>query len=151
MNCFFVVNNIALSKIEIRATDIVDKLLAQKRWIFLSTTPYIGKLKENDNILIYIAGKDNRYFYGRFHISGPLQGNNLVPENEIEKELYGLFNLSCLIKNIEVFPKKISIYDLKDDLNFITDKKNWGLFFRQSAKQIDQVDYELILNKAHGR
>ena len=41
----------------------------------------------------------------------------------------------------------LSIYDVKSYLNFINDPKNWGLFFRQAIKIIDENDYNTIDSK----
>ena len=72
----------------------------------------------------------------------------MKPTNETEKSLLKIFPLGCSVKVLNVWSKPLYIANIKNDLDFITDKKNYGLFLRQPTKIIGKKDYEYIIQKA---
>ena len=111
--------------------EIADNLLENQHWVFTYTTPNIRKINAKDKVIIYIAGKGNRFFYANLEILDDIKEHNLTPSGKLQEVLYNIFPLSCQIKVLNIWSNPIDISDVKEDLNFITDKKNYGLFFRQ--------------------
>ncbi|HHU31924.1 MAG: EVE domain-containing protein [Zhaonellaceae bacterium] len=147
MYYLFIINDLSLGDRFFSGKEIADQLLANNHWVFTPTTPNIKKLNPKDKVIVYIAGKGNRYFYANFEITGEVKEHALKPSGELEEVLYNIFPLSCQIKVLKIWDKPIDIASVKEDLKFITDKKNYGLFFRQSTKLIGEDDYNLIVNK----
>lgn len=143
----FIVNDFLLGDKVFSGKEIADKLLENKHWVFTYTTPNIKKIKPKDKVIVYVAGKGNRYFYANFEILDEINEHNLTPSGELEEALYSIFPLSCRIKVLNIWANPINIADVKEGLNFITDKKNYGLFFRQSTRVIGEEDYNLIITK----
>ena len=125
---------------------IADTLLKIQHWVFTYSTANIKKIKPGDKVIIYIAGKGNRYFYANFEILDEITEHSLSPSGEFEETLFNIFTLSCRIKVLNIWKESIKIADIKQELNFITDKKNYGLFFRQSTKIIGEDDYNFIID-----
>ena len=149
MHYLFIVNNYLLGDKEYEGKEITDNLLIKEHWVFSQAAPNIKKLGPQDEVIVYVAGRTNRYFYAYFKILDEIKDAILTPSNKFEKYLYSYFPLSCPIKVINVWANPLNIIDVKDDLVFITDKKNYGLFLRQSTKVIGESDFKLIVNKAN--
>lgn len=132
----------------ISALELSQLLLDNRTWIFTPNTPNIKKISSGDKVVLYIAGRNRRYFCADFSISGPIVDIKLQGKDERERFVFNLFNLSCSIKDINLWKENLPIKDIKQDLEFIIDQKNWGLFFRQATKIIGEKDYNLIINKS---
>ncbi|MFZ5596752.1 MAG: hypothetical protein ACOY31_07035 [Bacillota bacterium] len=148
MPFIFIVNDISLGKNIISAPQVVNSLLDRSIWLFNPIAPKLKEIKENEKILVYIAGKGRRYFYADFEIAGQVQELTSIENLQIEK-LTGLFSLFCSIRDIKRWQKPLRIEDIKEELEFIVDQKNWGLFFRQSIKKISINDFNFIINQPH--
>lgn len=140
----FVLNDIEIGDNLIKAEEILDILLKNQVWAFSQNPPNIKKFKQDDRIIAYLAGKRRRYFVANFSIGSEIKSNNI----SINEPWCSLFPLSCSIKDICIWNESLPIQGIIRDLNFIKDKKNWGLFFRQSNKLINKEDFNLILRKA---
>lgn len=148
MYYLFVVNNYPLGYEEIKGKVIVDTLLKKNYWLFSNTAANIKRIKPTDEVIVYIAGKEGRYFYANIMITELIEDATLKPTNETEESLLKMFPLGCSIKVLNVWSKPLYISDVKHGLDFVTDKKNYGLFLRQSTKVIGKHDYEYIIEKA---
>jgi len=58
-----------------------------------------------------------------------------------------MFPIRIYISDIKLWSKRLPIGDVIAQLNFIKDKKNYGLYFRQSTRVIEEKDFLLILNE----
>ena len=105
-------------------------------------------MKPKDKVIIYIAGKGNRYFYAHFEILDKVREHAVVYNSAKERDALSMFNLACSIRVIDIWQNRVYIEFVKENLNFISDKKNYGLFFRQSTKVISEDDYRLIVGAA---
>ena len=141
----FIVNDFEVGTEAFKGKVIADTLLEKMRWVFTYSTPNVKKIKPKDRVLIYVAGKGNRYFYTNIEILDDIEEVKLTPSNSLEKMLYDMFPLSCNIRVIDIWEKPVMIAEVIDALGFISDKKNYGLFFRQSTKVIPEKDYNLIV------
>lgn len=144
-NYLFVINDINYSKAKFSAETVVDLLLNKNRWLFAKTgTPHLQELKTSDNIIIYIAGRGRRYFLCKAQIKEPIQEIDLSAVEDKEFNLYNLFDFFITLKNIKPFSNKKYIKDFIENLSFIKDKKNYGLYLRRSIKKINDEDFEKI-------
>lgn len=57
----------------------------------------------------------------------------------------GFLKYKVQLKDVVNFPNGIKITHLIDKLNFIVDKKNYGLHLRLPIVRINSTDFELIL------
>lgn len=148
MYFIYIINDIEIGKKRITAERIMDILLKNNHWVYGSFTPNLRNISQGDKILIYLAGKGRRRFVVKFEISGGLEKYTYNGIDEEETFLYSMFNLETPIESIEYFEDPVEITQIKDELEFITDKRNYGLFLRQSVKVIEEVDYLTIIKKS---
>ncbi|MBO1626156.1 EVE domain-containing protein [Bacillus arachidis] len=149
MNHFiFVINDIESSNIKVTAEQIFEILFKKKYWFFHQQTPNLKKIRNSDKVLVYMAGKGRRKFVGKFEIGGDIQVQNLEQNDTYIQAISRLYSLCVPIKNLEIFNNPVCINDIKEELDFITDKKNYGLFFRQATKLIDVDDYSRVIQSA---
>lgn len=140
------VNNIPVSAEDnIDAITIIKRLFKEEIWPFREGSPNLTKLQINDILLIYVCGNGRRYFYGEAEIRSKYKPFN---ENitSITKEL-GVVWMSAFIdiKPLRTFEPPIKIQPLIASLNFIKDKKNYGLHLRLPIVRITEDDYKLII------
>lgn len=142
-----IINDIQFGDKVIKVKKIVDLLFENKIWVYTSHAPHVKKLSKGDKFILYLAGDGRRYFYGSFDIETEYDE---IPSNKFLGARYNnilkIFKYYTSIKNIKVFNTPLKINEIKENLNFITDKKNYGLFLRQSVKMINEQDYNYILN-----
>lgn len=144
----FIANDISMiADKKISAIDIKDKLLKHGFWSFSETAPLRAKLREGDRVLIYLAGPGRREFVAVATIAK--NAEELVSGSEEKKILSGLgigfLKYKVQLKDVLNFPSAIKITYLIDKLNFIIDKKNYGLHLRLPIVRINSTDFELIL------
>lgn len=144
----FVANDISISSDgKISAVDIKEKLLENHFWAFTETAPLRTKLNKGDEILLYLAGPGRREFVATATVASLLEEiDKKSKEREILVEL-GLGFLKYLVKldSICIFEKGIKIVPLRPQLDFIVDKKNYGLHLRLPIVRLQLADFQLIL------
>lgn len=144
----FIANDISmLEDRKISAVDIKDTLLKQGFWSFTETAPLRAKLKEGDRVLIYLAGPGRREFVAVATIASTAEE---LENGSEEKKVLSRLGISFLkykvqLKDIVNFSNAIKIKNLIDKLNFVVDKKNYGLHLRLPIVRINMTDFELIL------
>ena len=150
MYWIFILNDLVSKNSVVLAQDIVDYLLANRMWQYSSSSPNINKINKGDRALIYLAGIGRRYFYAEIEIQEQNKLMSVVPnQGEIWKADFNkTFKLGSSIDTIEIFKPSIILDEaLRNELSFIGDKKNWGLYFRQAIKNVSVQDYQMILNR----
>ncbi|MGL4865114.1 MAG: hypothetical protein ACRC4T_18635 [Cetobacterium sp.] len=141
-NYIFVINDINYPKVKFSAETVVNLLLDKNRWLLMGKgTPHLYELRTNDHITIYMAGKGRRYFLCCAQIQTSIQEVDLSNVEDTEFDLYNLFNYFITLKNINFFENKKYMKDLIEDLSFIKDKNNYGLYLRRSIKKINDEDF----------
>lgn len=140
----FIVNDISSNDKVISAKTISENLLKKQSWVFNEHTPNIKLIKPGDRVVLYLAGKGNMFFKASFKIESDISSRSISLFSSIDGWLDKLFPLSCSISDIKVFTTPIYAKEIKGDLEFIKDKKNWGLFFRQSTKVIGENDFNFL-------
>ncbi len=148
MYYLFIVNNYYIGGEETKGRVIVDILLKRNYWLFNRTTANLKRIKPADEVIIYVAGKNSRYFYANIMIAGLIEDATIKPSNKTEESLFEIFPLGCPVTVLNVWSNPLYMANIKNDLNFIKDKKNYGLFLRQPTKIISKQDYEYIIDKA---
>lgn len=145
-----IINDLQIGYKSINAIDIVNTLFNDKIWLYTRTAPHISKITKGDKFILYIAGEGRRYFHSLFEIAGDIEkinGNEIIRDDNIDIDRF--FEYFVPIDNINIFKKKPLIKDIKADLKFVKDKKNYGLFLRQSVKSISKEDYDYIISKTN--
>lgn len=139
-----VVNEITIKQTTYEAYDIVKLLLDNKVWAFSSRGPLVKRISPGDRVVVYLAGKDNRCFVADFSIASEISHAN---EEAIRSmgDLSRMFPLTCRVSDATIWANKKPIKDILVQLDFIQDKKNYGLYFRQGAKWLNKEDYERIV------
>lgn len=143
----FVMNDITNESITINVEEIIFELFSKKLWLFKDKYPLnrqIIKLNPGDKVLLYVAGDGRKYYIAKFEIGSKVEEIELF-KNQINEDIYNLFNYGIAIKNIETFDTKVPVKEILSKLLFINDEKNWGLFFRHTIKRIPEADYYKIL------
>ncbi|WP_341547458.1 EVE domain-containing protein [Desulfitobacterium sp. THU1] len=128
-----------------KAKDIMNCLLDMKLWAFASMAPNLKYMAKDDRAVIYLAGKSNRFFAADFTIARKPYETNLKNE---EPNWLALFPIRVEITEVNLWPKHVSIGEIIGELDFIYDKKNYGLYFRQSNKAIEKADFIRIVSAA---
>jgi predicted RNA-binding protein len=146
MHFIFILNDLDLGEVKIPARDIMEQLLNDKIWVFSKHAPNLGKIVPGSKVIVYLAGRDNRIFVSSFKADNSPN----IADSEIKSEDWmKFFPLKMQISDIEIWDKFLPIKEVIDELHFITDKKNYGLFLRQGVKRISEEDFKLIYNKAN--
>jgi len=143
----FIINDYQIGDEVFPAREIADMLLKENIWVYAKNTPNLKRISPRDQVLLYIAGKNNRFFYGYFEVKTKAKEGDMIGNNTSQKRIFEKFPLSCSIKVKDIWENPVMIYDVKEDLNFIKDKKNYGLYFRQGTKVINEEDFKLILER----
>jgi len=144
MYYIFFINNIELGEQVWIAKDIMNFLLEKKLWAFSTNAPNLKYLSEGDRVVIYLAGKGNRFFNADFTIAN--KPNEVKPEPN-EPDWLTMFPIRIDINNIRLWAEQLPISDVISQLEFIKDKKNYGLYFRQSTRVIEESDFSIIVGE----
>ena len=143
----FVVNELALEDAILPAEKVAKSLLKEKIWCYSKFAFNIKKLKKGDSVLLYLAGKGYRCYYASFTLN---ESVDIIVNSEngdlgLPQEFYRRYQLFSPIDNIQVYDTPIVLNEeLRAKLDFIIDKKYWGLFFRQGIKKLSEIDFHTI-------
>ena len=142
MHYVFFINNIELGEIASSAKEIMNFLLENNLWAFSFNAPNLKYLNYGDRAVVYLAGRGNRCFAANFTIaSKPYE----VKSEPNQPNWLTLFPIRIDIKDISSWTEALPIGDVLALLDFIKNKKNYGFYFRQSTKLIEEKDFFLIL------
>lgn len=143
----FVVNDVDYGNEILTAEEITHTLLANKIWAYTKSTFHLKKFTRGDNVLLYCAGRKRRYFIAKFTIVGAIESNAIEPKGKNEEILKKTFPLQSKIDDVKIWSNPMPIKDIIEELDFITDKKNWGLWFRKSVLALNKDAFDLILKR----
>jgi predicted RNA-binding protein len=124
------------------AEEIMNYLLGENIWAFSTGAPNIKLFSEGDKAVVYLAGKGNRCFAADFTISSKYYNSE---KNAHDPDWLAMFPIRIKIQNINKWTKLLPIRDVIDKLGFMQNKMNYGLYFRQSTKIINEKDYYVIV------
>lgn len=143
MYYIFIINNLEFGEGFWTATEVMDFLLKKNLWAFSFNAPNLRHFDEGDRVAVYLAGKRNRVFAADFTIA--TKAYEVKMESD-EPDWLAMFPMRTEIRCISQWEKHLPIRDVIDKLDFIKDKKNYGLYFRQSSKVITETDFSEIIN-----
>lgn len=142
MYYIFFINNIELERRVWTAEEIMNSLLDDSKWAFSIIAPNLKYMDKGDRVVVYLAGRGNRFFAANFIIdSKPYE----VKPDTNEQDWLAMFPIRIDIRDIKLWTEKLYISDVIAQLDFIKDKKNYGLYFRQSTKVIEEKDFLKII------
>lgn len=143
MYYLFILNDLEMGRNTFCYEEILDKLLTNSEWIFADVKSLrIDKFNEGDKVVIYGAGKPRRCFIGTFEICSKYY------KLENKQDFYKYFDYGIKIKNVDIWNKPVYIKGIKDNLEFIKDKKNYGLHLRQTSRKLEEKDYLYLIQQA---
>jgi hypothetical protein len=126
------------------AFDILKKRLNNKRYPLYKKTPFLDKIKKNDNVLFYVAGKNHKAqnFIGTAIIEDLEISEQVLTDAEKNKAIAKLL----VLNNIKVFENSVPIRPIISQLEFIINKYNFGLSLIGGVSKITENDFNLIIN-----
>lgn len=127
------------------ATRIAETLLAKGFWAFAAAAPHLRRLAERDQVLIYLAGPKRRYFVARATLGSGVTGIGHA-EGQVLRSL-GLTFLRYQVKfrDVTKLEPPVPIEPLLSGLDFIKDKRNWGLHLRLPIVRIGEHDFVAVM------
>ncbi len=98
----------------------------------------LHKVKKNDYIVVYLASRISA-IAGLFRVTSAPYA---VRRSIWVDNYFTSINLEPLV----LFQEKnfVDIRPLLDSFSFVTNKINWGNYFRQSIKKIDPIDFHIF-------
>ncbi len=140
--------DIDLKDSTLSAIDIVKTLLDNGFWAFSGSAPVKEKLAAEDSILFYVGGKNRHYFVATGKVKKTVDFANEAHKAVLDRLGISFFNRTVSIGEVEWFQAPVELIPLKERLNFIADKKNYGLSLRLPLREIQKDDYEIIIGNA---
>ena len=140
----FVTNNIEWEP-HTSGSTIARTLAGRNLWLASSYTPYRKKYKRGDRVLFYVAGRNARFFIGDGVIAGPT--TQATDKDIALAQKLGLdgFAERIPLHSVRLWSTPLPLKPLVDALDFIKDKRNYGLHFRQATTRIAVKDFAFIL------
>lgn len=127
------------------AVDILKRRLDEKKYPLYKKTPFHKDVKKDDGVVFYVAGRKNKSqnFIGYSLIkSVEIPNETLIDpdKNKYVLEKYLLF------ENIILFKAPIHIKAIINQLEFIKNKTNFGVYLMGGVSKISESDFNLIKN-----
>lgn len=126
---------------------VAETLAKHSVWLASQYTPFRRDYKHGDRVLLYVAGPGARYLVGDAVVAGPVTG--VTPADARLAEELGLdtFHERIPLDNVRLWEKPLLLKPLVGRLDFVKDKRNWGLNLRQAAARIPEHDYRVIMDE----
>lgn len=121
------------------AYEVLKSRLDNLEWSLYKFTQNKEIIKENDELIFYIAGKRkmSQHFVAKATID---KMHKTLDEND------KILEVKLKLKNIAFFDNPVLIDVIKNNLDFIKHKHNLGLNLQGGCKLLSKEDYDLILN-----
>ena len=126
------------------ARDIINGRLKEKKYPLYKKTPFLNEIKKNDEVVFYLAGtgENSQSFvasakiscveiFNKTEVTDPDNNNQIVIK-------YLNFN------NIKFFKKLVNIKSIFNNLNFIKNKKHYGVNLVGGVAKINFDDFKII-------
>ena len=136
------------SDAKFNAYNIFKRRIDEKKWPMYWQTKFQSVIKKGDNLLFYIAGVNE--FRQCFVASATVKEIRRISDEETTVDpdkTQAQVTSYIYLDNIKLFKNKVSIKDMMDDLDFIENKKNYGLYFVGGVTRVDKKSNKLILDK----
>ena len=126
------------------ARDIINSRLKEKKYPLYKKTPFLNEIKKNDEVVFYLAGKgeNSQSFVATAKILSieTIDNTTVIDPDNNNKIVIKYLNLD----NINFFEKKINIKSILDNLNFIKNKKHYGVTLVGGVSKIKYEDFKII-------
>ena len=126
------------------ARDIINSRLKEKKYPLYKKTPFLNEIKKNDEVVFYLAGKgeNSQSFVASAKILSieTIDNTAVIDPDNNNKIVLKYLNLD----NINFFEKKINIKSILDNLNFIKNKKHYGVTLVGGVSKIKYEDFKII-------
>lgn len=131
----------------IPSSEVFERLIGTRHWFLSQHTPFRNAYSAGDSALFYLAGPGHRHFAAVATMAAS-PSPIAQPEKELLSKLglYG-YDLRLPLKHIDCFPKRVAMAVLADRLEFIKDKRNYGLNLRQGAVRVSEKDFGFVLSQ----
>jgi hypothetical protein len=132
-----VVSDVRRKDTKIPARALLKYLLDNRCWFFHRTP---RSLLKGDWLIFYVAGKGNHYFAAEATVAS--EAKEPRPNDEAFLKEVGLSWLHRRIdlEQVQFWPHEVPAERVLPLLEFVTDKRNWGVYFRQGLKRLSAVD-----------
>ena len=133
------------------AYTIFKRRIDEKKWPMYWQTKFQSKIKANDRLIFYIAGVNK--FRQCFVASAKVEKVEKIShekETTIDPDKVQAQVTSYIhITDIKLFKEEVFIKNILSNLNFIQNKKNYGLYFVGGVTKIDEDSNNFIVNQAN--
>jgi len=113
--------------------ETLEELNREHKWKIGLRTQNKQQLKKNDKSIFYVSGNDRMYF-----AASAVLNSNFINERD---PIYGYVRL----RNLCFFDKPVFTKPILGNLDFIKNKKHWGLHFQRGIVKISKRDYDKII------
>ena len=130
------------------AYTIFKRRIDEKKWPMYWSTKYQNTIKDGDKLIFYIAGVNK--FRQCFVASAKVEKISHEKETTIDPDKVQVQVTSYIhITDIKLFKEEVFIKNILSNLNFIQNKKNYGLYFVGGVTKIDEDSNNFIVNRAN--
>ncbi|MDJ0270040.1 MAG: EVE domain-containing protein [Aigarchaeota archaeon] len=150
-NWLFIVKDHIHGGIRIPAWDILRNSVEHRFWSLNSRARNIKRLQPGDNVIFCVSSSEGRLFAGHARIASkahpitPAQKFNIVGKPSEN------FDYSIELEDAEIWQKSLPAEELLEQLSFIKNKQRWPSAFRGSIRELNDDDYNMIINLAKMR
>lgn len=125
------------------AIDILKRRIDEKKYPLYKKTPFLNDIKKNDEVVFYVAGRKNKS--QNFIAFSVIQSVEIPNETLIDpdKNKYVLEKY-LLFENISLLKTPIHIKAIINQLEFIKNKTNFGVYLMGGVSKITANDFNLI-------
>ena len=125
------------------AIDILKRRIDEKKYPLYKKTPFLNDIKKNDEVVFYVAGRKNKS--QNFIAFSVIQSVEIPNETLIDpdKNKYVLEKY-LLFENISLLKTPIHIKAIINQLEFIKNKTNFGVYLMGGVSKITEGDFNLI-------
>ena len=129
------------------AYDIAVSRLNLKKWPVYRDTILRTQFIDGDEVVFYLAGKEkySQHFIARATISGGLETVELHYDLDILETDKRIVSGYISFKKVNIFNEPVSLKNIINELDFIKNKNNYGLYFQGGIRHIDKKNFNLIL------
>lgn len=110
---------------------VFEKRIKEEQWPIFRRTQNRTRLKTNDKVIFYKAGKEGQKFLGSATIG-----------SELKKA--GIFDFQLRLTSIDVWKKPVAMNEVINDLDFIKNKNSWGNYFQGGVRAITKKEFNAI-------
>lgn len=110
---------------------VFEKRIKEEQWPIFRRTQNRTRLKTNDKVIFYKAGKEGQKFLGSATIG-----------SELKKA--GIFDFQLRLTSIDVWKKPVAMNEVINDLDFIKNKNSWGNHFQGGVRAITKKEFNAI-------